>query len=294
MVGNRLRAATLDSLPEEGSTSSQNPASTRIVGDDDLPSAVLLAAVLANETTLHASNVFEGNSTMHSTTQHSIPTIASETVHVSNVQLGGRRAQDDKEDTLVSASPYNRYIDDDEDRADKIAAWAIHIALLLFCGLVIVSLVLAFLAIRQYGLVAMMALLLIGTFSIFLAWFVDKTVLRQDAHFKPIRRKILGVVTAAQQVVVEEYTLFQQDWNEEYLLLTNGESSSDENENNDEEDQQQQQAAAPTKKKRSVIFQLVKPLLGIRRKVFRRKEKKRKNLSPDYQPPITEHEGVAV
>jgi hypothetical protein len=296
MSNHHRRAPTLESLPEEGS---QDPGSAdRILVDPQI-------LANENETTFHASNVRQGNNnnstTLHSTT-NSIPTIPSETEHVSNVIPGNHDDDDDNNnkaaDTIVS--PYKR-LDEDDDALDKIAAWAIHIALIFFCGLVVVAIVLASITVHQYGLVAMMGLLLIGTFSIFLAWFVDKTVLSQDTHFKPIRRKILGVVTAAQQVVVDEYTRFQQDWNEELLLLTaNGESSSDENNDNendnDEEHQQRQAAAASTtkKKKRSVIFKLIKPLLGIRRKVLRRKEKKRQNLSSDYQPPITEHDDVDV
>jgi hypothetical protein len=297
LPGRHRRAPTLESLPEiqlESSSHQYQPTPIKEVSHD---------ASSDNDTTFRTETSFQ-------TTEQPNPLAKEKTFHTSNVPgdasttlhaHGSTTASDMNQlCTMPSKTLHHANIYEDSykrlEQADheQIAAWAIHFALIAFCALVVIAVLLSFLVISNYGFVAMCGLFSVCVFFVFLAWFVDKTILSQNKKLKPIRRKILRVVEAAQQAVADEYKLFQIDWNDHHYLLTNFESCEEDDE---EQEQQQHSTVTPTPskdKKRSVVFKMLKPLLGIRRKIFRRKRKdKRQNTSnEEYEPPVTDYESV--
>lgn len=224
------------------------------------------------------------NNTRHTTLTQDTSTfhvkaMPSRTIHTSN----------------VNAESYKKL----EEETDKYTAWIIHIALLFFVGLILSAILLTVFVIDKYGMVALMGLILLVSFAIFMAWFVDKTVLSKNVQLKPIRNKILRAVQVTKQAMVEEFHLFQRDWNEQ-LLLTNS-SSRNEALNDDRGDSR---GPRPAKnKKRSVVFKLIKPFFRLGRKMSRKKNKGKSATSSStstaaagsspYQPPAVES-GVAV
>lgn len=207
-------------------------------------------------------------STMH-TSKSGFVTVPSRTLHTSNVDIATYKQM--------------------EEESDRYAAWAIHVVLGVFCGLVLISVLLTFVVVHKFGLVAMFGLLLLVCFAIFMIWFVDSLILSKDARFKPMRNKIVRVVEVAKQVVVDEFNLFQRDWNE-HFLLTNGPCMDEENE--EEEDTTYE---GPNKnKRRSIVFRLIKPVFRLPRKIFRgRKGRSRSGKSrgqeKNYHPPAAEN-----
>ncbi len=179
-----------------------------------------------------------------------------------------------------------------EEESDRFAAWAIHVVLGIFCGLVLISVLLTFFVIQKYGLVAMMGLMLVLCFVVFLSWFVDKTILSKDAKLRPIRNKIIRVVDVAKQAVIEEFNLFQRDWNEHYLLTN--EVSMDEGSQHG--DVPHENNPRSVKKKRSAVFRMIKPAFRFGRKMFRGKgnKPKKQNLrTQKYHPPSAENGIIA-
>jgi hypothetical protein len=158
----------------------------------------------------------------------------------------------------------------DED-TDQAAAWAIHIALILFCSLVCISLVLSFVVIHSYGFLTLFFMSVVVGFCLGLAWFVDKTVLQKNEKLKPIRNKIVVAMETAKHEIAEELDLFKNDWSEFHLLLTNAEYTDEE-----EEENGTTQTTPKLKRKKSVLFKMVKPFLGGRRKLFKRKKNRSK------------------
>jgi hypothetical protein len=154
----------------------------------------------------------------------------------------------------------------DED-TDQAAAWAIHIALILFCSLVCISLVLSFVVIDSYGFLTLFFMSVVVGFCLGLAWFVDKTVLQKNEKLKPIRNKIVVAMGTAKHAISEELDLFKNDWSEFHLLLTNAEYTDQEEEGNGTS-----QTTPKLKRKKSVLFKMVKPFLGGGRKLFKRKK----------------------
>jgi hypothetical protein len=263
----RERSSTLESVMEE---------TPSVVEPSHYPENLATPANPLGASSVRAITLHHHRHHSTETASADMRTVPSQTLHTSNV------------DPAKEVLPYTRFGED----SDKIAAWAIHVALIFFCGLIFIALLLAFFVIHQFGLVASIGLFLVVTFSIFLAVFVDKTILSKDSKLKPIRRKILKVVQAAQTAVEDEFQAFQRDWQEHYLLLTNGESI-DEHETEEEDEEGQQQAARTKPKKRSALFKMIKPLFGIR-KVFRRKRKQKDQAtSSDYQPPLAEDAVIA-
>ena len=257
-----------------------------------------------NETTFRSETTFQ-------TTGQPNPLSLEQTKHVSNLApvpirctsgavscLSPSSHHEMNPNILQDASDANLYEDSYKrlEQADHehIAAWAIHVALIGFCLLVLVAVLLSFLVISKYGFVTMCAMLMIILFFVFLMYFVDKTILKENKKLKPIRQKIVNVVQAAQQAVVEEYKLFQIDWNEHYLI-TNGES---EDSADHETDEEQPSPGTPAKnKKQSAVFHMIKPLLRIRRKLFRRKRGNKQQESSnteEYEPPVTKHQLMVV
>jgi hypothetical protein len=176
--------------------------------------------------------------------------VPSETMHTSNL-----RTYDD--------SGFNAR------EADRVAAWAIHIALIFFCGLVIASVLISFTVIRKYGLVTMLGLLIMLVFVGFLAAFVDQTILSKNAQLRPIRQKIVAAIEATKGILVEEYHLLVQDWNE-HLLLTQGQDQYQAYNEGDSTDANTRlpSPSVPHGRKRSKLFKIVKPFLGIKTRLF--------------------------
>lgn len=189
-----------------------------------------------------------------------------------------------------------------EEETDRFEAWAIHVVLGVFCGLILISVLLTFFVMQSYGLVATIGLLLLLSFTIFLTWFIDRTILSQDAKFKPMRNKIIRVVDVAKKAVVEEFNLFKRDWNEHYLL-TNDPSVDEANEtppdgSGNEERETQLKYKRPAKKKRSFVFRMIKPAFRFGRRVFRGKGKSKKSeqtgrASKGYHPPNSGNDVIA-
>lgn len=186
----------------------------------------------------------------------------------------------------VDAETYRRM----EEESERFAAWAIHVVLGVFCGLVLISVLLSFFVIQNYGLVAMMGLVLVVCFVVFLMWFVDQTILSQNDRLKPIRTKIIRVVEVARQAVVEEFNLFKRDWNEHYLL-TNAVSMDD-----DEGYGAGNLDGKPMKKKRSAVFRMIKPAFRFGRRMFRgrgNQARKPNRRAQKYHPPSAENGIIA-
>jgi len=173
-----------------------------------------------------------------------------------------------------------------EREADRFAAWVIHAALIFFCFLVIVGVVLSLRVIRNYGFITLVGLLVLLSFVGFLACFVDRTVLAKNPKLRPIRQKIIGVVDAARQMLAEEYHLLKRDWNE-HLLLTQGEEQyfSDVGRSTVANNGIDVMTGIPPPRnpqgrKRSKVFKLVKPLLGLKKKFFRGRKQRRQQEQP--------------
>jgi hypothetical protein len=218
------------------------------------------AATPVNPTnhTVHTPTVAGDPSQRTSATFGMVPgNVPSETIHTSNLRMNENMGFHARE-------------------ADRLAAWAIHIALIFFCGLVVASVLISFTVIRKYGLVALVGLILVVVFVCFLATFVDQTILSKNPKLRPIRQKIAAAVNATKGLIVEEYQLLIRDWNE-HLLLTQGE----------EQYQAYSEGAGlgpsrsgrlppptmPQGRKRSKLFKFVKPFLGIKKKFGRGKRK---------------------
>lgn len=151
-----------------------------------------------------------------------------------------------------------------DEEPEEMTAWAIHAALIGFFSLVCLSLVLAFVVIHSYGFLTLLMLGVLVGFCIGLAIFVDRTVLQKNEKLKPIRNKIASAVTAAKNAIHEEIDSFKNEWREFDLLLTNGEEAESDGIT----------TAPPTKKKKkSVMFKMVRPFLGAKKKLFKRKRK---------------------
>jgi hypothetical protein len=205
--------------------------------------------------------------TNESTSRPQVARTPSKTMHTSN----------------VDAIAYQRM----EEESERFVAWAIHLVLGFFCGIVLLSSVMTFIVIENYGLVAMLGVVLVLCFTIFLFWFVDHTILSKDTKLRPIRQKIMHVVSVAKQAIAEEINLFKRDWNE-HFLLTNG-SVDDE-----ESCPSVPETSAPARKKRrSVIFRALKTPLQMGRRIFRGRKKATTDQEPKYHPPNPENGIVA-
>jgi hypothetical protein len=192
--------------------------------------------------------------------------VPSETLHTSNLRAnadGGFPSRD----------------------ADRVAAWAIHIALIFFCGLVVASVLISFTVIRKYGFVTLLGLLTMLVFVGFLAVFVDQTILSKNPKLRPIRQKIAAAIEATKGLLVEEYHLLMQDWNE-HLLLTQGQEQyqaytdgGNSSYNNNNNNTRLPSPSVPHGRKRSKLFKIVRPLLGLKTKLFGNKRRNRQQPS---------------
>ena len=107
------------------------------------------AADVATNPTFANSTVAGGDPSQRtSATFGMVPgNVPSETIHTSNLGNGNMNFH--------------------AREADRMAAWAIHIALIFFCGLVIASVLISFTVIRNYGFVALVGLMLVVVFVVF-------------------------------------------------------------------------------------------------------------------------------
>jgi hypothetical protein len=220
--------------------------------------------------------------------------LQSETLHTSNMALvreGGVGVADAIQSGQGSS-----------DNDDRVAVWAVHAAMAFFCGLVAVAVILSFIVMRKFGLIALVGLMLVMAFVTFLACFVDQTILAKSSALRPVRQKVLAMVRAAPNLLVEEYQLFVTEYNEHVLLLTNGDgmgvvgkaaekfrSSSPENINNRNSMPNgadptflPEQASSPRQRRKSRVFRVVKPLLGLKTKLLERR--KNQGFWPSHHP----------
>lgn len=219
--------------------------------------------------TLATPVVADPSNTTNTTFGYLLGNIPSETIHTSNMTVAPR-GQGRPSDGIFSMLCVT-------DDVDRMAAWAVHITLILFCGLVVAAVILSVAVIRNYGLVALVGLILMVSFVAFLTCFVDQSILSKDPKLKPIRQKISKIVQATRNLFVEEYHLFMNDYNEHILLLTNGEGvvgttaeNLNSNNGNDPKVLLSGQPSSSGQRKRSKVFRLVKPLIGIKNKLFHR------------------------
>ena len=248
------------------------------------------------------SNVSQGPPPFH---------IQSPTQHTSNQtpRVAMNNKEKCKHDNNIRVSNDN-FVND--YNAERVAAWSIHIALIFFCGLVIASVILTFTVVRDYGFLTLILAGFIIVFCGFLACFVDNTILSTNPKLRPVRQKILSVVRATRKMLEDEYRLFVHDWNEN-LLLTEGNSQ------NNNETQTTTKTSNPMddnnsgflplsakerRKKQSRVFKMIKPFLGLKKKMFRGRRRQRQwqgqgqnsvsnndasssNQKPSYEPPTT-------
>jgi hypothetical protein len=187
--------------------------------------------------------------------------VPSETIHTSNLRMTDR------------FTPHAQ---------DRVAAWAIHIALIFFCGLVVASVLISFTVIHRYGFVALLGLCCMVFFVGFLAVFVDQTILSQNPKLRPIRQKIAAVVQATKGLLVEEYHLLIRDWNE-HLLLTQGEEQHQAyTDNAQQRGSRLPPPSMPQGRKRSKIFKMVKPFLGLKKKLFGARRRRAPQPQPSF------------
>lgn len=256
--------------------------------------------------TVHTSNQTPGFS--------KAPTQAfSPTAHTSNqTPRFGVNTSRDKGNGINKISMDNLQIDEPkiDQRADRITAWAIHIALIFFCFLIITCVLLTFKVVSKYGFVTLVLVIFVIIFFAFMACFVDNTILYQNPKLRPVRQKILTVVKAARIILEDEYHLFIRDW-KECLLITQGGESNCHNitENLVEDDSNKSSGIVripPTlqgQRKKSKMFKLIRPFLGLKKNLFREKRRRQKaksaassNIDGNSSPsnPMTTYEAPTI
>jgi hypothetical protein len=162
--------------------------------------------------------------------------------------------------------------DDMDQSAERAAAWAIHVCLIFFCALIVVCVLLTLSAVHNYSFVTLVLLTFVLLFCAFLACFVDSTILSQNPKLRPVRQKILTAVKVTRKLIEDEYRLFLRDWKESLMITEHGENcTAAENLMGDDETN-----AAP-KRKKSKVFKLIKPFLGLKKKIRKGRRQKATN-----------------
>lgn len=266
--------------------------------------------------TVHTSNQTSGftksqapfSPTVHTSNQTSGVTKSrppfSPTVHTSN-QTNGLKM------TNVPSDEDNNHIDeidfenleinkpDVDESAERAAAWAIHIALIFFCALIIVCILLTISVVRNYGFVTWVLVTCIIVFFAFLTCFVDSTILSQNPKLRPVRQKIVTVVRATRKILEDEYQLFIRDWKETLLITQDGESFGQ----NTTENLMCDDASGTTpqkKRKKSKVFKLIRPFLGLKKGMFKGKGRRQKTKNAaasnniDGDIPTTTYEAPVI
>jgi hypothetical protein len=230
--------------------------------------------------------------------------VLSETLHTSNIRSSLPLYSTKASDVAPAAgnanaiTKYNSKLeplmcDIDDAEVDEVAAWIIHFALVFFVTLVVAAVILSLNVMANYGFVTLLFLAVLVVFVAGLGWYVDRTILSRNPKLRPIRRKLMTVVEAAKKTLVEEYHFFVQDWKEHQLLLSQSphnfasddEYDVDAGDNTDgllhpdgSSSNEKQQGG----RKKSKIFKLVKPFLGLGKKIsLRRKLQRNKNSNTD-------------
>jgi len=180
-------------------------------------------------------------------------------------------------------------------QAEQATAWAIHLALLFFCGLILACVLLTVKVVHTYGFLTLLLMACVLSFCAFLACFVDSTILSQNPKLKPVREAIVTVVNVTKQNIAQEYHLFMRDWKENMLLLTeDGEANSSSSSLDDEMLPTTTTTEEPQRRrKKSKVFQAIKPFLGFRKKFRRRKKNKETNNNSTGEP-VTSYEAPEI
>ena len=228
------------------------------------------------------------------------PEVVVETVmsHDSDQEHRNDKNNDDDDNDDSSKRP--------RDAMERTVAMIINMALYFFAAIAICAIVMICFFLAQFGGVLVLVIVsVLVTAIISLACFLDQ-VMREDANWKPMRSKIQQFKAYATAAILDEVYNFKRDWNE-HLLLTDGtvRNNDDEtlrNNHDDDDDDPAVFVATSTDKAKkrmfrarggggkSVMFQLVKPFLRIR-KLGRRKKDNTKVNDPDrasetYIPPV--------
>jgi hypothetical protein len=230
--------------------------------------------------TVHASNQTPGFSKPH------LPRVLSPTVHASNQTPGLR---------INTARCDDRYSNDDillnkpeidQRSAERAAAWAIYIALIFFCILILACAVLTITVVHSYGFVTLVLMTFVIVFCASLVCFVDSTILSQNPKLKPVRQKIITVMRTTRKMLEDEYHLFIRDWKENLLITHDGEESFSRNVNEnlmgDDDDCGMLRIPQPPQSKRrkkSKVFKLIRPLLGLKKKFGGKGRRQKKTKS---------------
>jgi hypothetical protein len=212
-------------------------------------------------------------------------------------------SEDDSSNVKKQEIPQGEVLDPIERRV----VFVVHVALTFFCVLVVVAVIMALLMVSQFGtLVFGLVSLLVGIVIAF-AYFLDKSM-RVDEHWKPLQSRIHQIKVMATEAVLQEVRNFQLDWHE-HLLLTDGKGYASDScyyageavftDKSDLQNTISQTKTVSTsgvgnepKRKggRSVVFQLVKPILKLRGIRTRRKQQKQderqSSRGTEYMPPI--------
>ncbi|KAI2494110.1 hypothetical protein MHU86_20423 [Fragilaria crotonensis] len=212
---------------------------------------------------------------------------------------------DDPPDTdPATATPRPR------DAMERAVTTMINIALNFFVAVAICAIVMiCIFLVKVGGALVLMIVVVLVTVMMSLACFLDQ-VMKEDENWKPVRSKIQQFKAFATAAILEEVHNFKRDWNE-HLLLTDGTVTNNDDavlrdDDNDDEPNVFVATGVDTSKKRmfrrgkagsggggggkSVVFQLVKPFLRIR-KLGRRKKDKNTSTNPEnaseaYVPPM--------
>ncbi len=220
--------------------------------------------------------VHTSNQTMPFHKMANSPHVMSPTVHRSNQTPGYINAKKQRLKTTTETA----------NDAEQATAWAIHFALIFFCGLILSCVLLTIRVVHTYGFLTVVLMACVLAFCGFLACFVDSTILSQNPKLKPVREAIVTVVNVAKHSIAEEYHLFVRDWKESMLLLTeDGENTTTTT------DDGLDAGILPTtqkRRKKSKVFKImIKPFLG---KLRRRK----KNKNAGNGSPVTPYEAPEI
>jgi len=267
-----------------------------------------------NDKSIDIASAHPFSPTMHTSNQTpaTCAHLFSPTMHTSNQTSAGFKRHDinvgnDFENTTTNHSLLQGQETTEVDRhgAERTTAWVIHLALIFFCGLVVACTALTFAVIQTYGFFTLTLMVVVIGFCAFLACFVDSTILSKNPKLRPVRQQILTVVHAIRRIIEDEYQMFVRDWKEEVLMITQG----GENYNpavtgdlvNGGDGNIPNTIPPQQKRKKSKIFKLVKPFLGLKKKLFKAKGRRRQNTStqgdttqpdipfdemPSYKPPV--------
>jgi hypothetical protein len=188
------------------------------------------------------------------------------------------------------------------DRIERLVGNIINLALYFFTFLAIGAMIMITIFLVQFGVLVMVVVFTLTIILFGLGYFLDR-VMQEDANWRPVQSRIQILKGLATNALFQEVRNFQRDWNA-HLLLTDGTCQ-----NNDDEVLQDDNdannfsrlddVASPTKEikgnrgkgtGKSVVFQLVKPFLKLRK--LRQRNKTKKDTSTEievtqsYNPPL--------